>query len=94
MPHLLLSKILDGAHGVKKDGASWHVPEDLDATLYVALGQEVLQVARVSRVDGGAEVVALHTHKGERFYFPPDQIVGLKLGGEGSKGSRSAAGFR
>jgi hypothetical protein len=90
----MLSKILDGAHGVKKDGTSWHVPEDLDATLYVALGQEVLQVARVSRVDGGAEVVSLTTHKGERFYFPPEQIVGLKLGGDGGKAARNAAGFR
>jgi hypothetical protein len=93
MPHLVLSKILDGAHGVKKDGASWHLPEELDATLYVALGQEVLQVARVSRVEAGNEVVSVTTHKGERFYFPPEQVVGLKLGGEG-KAARTAAGFR
>lgn len=92
MPHLVLSKILDGAQGVKKDGGTYHLVEELDATAYVALGQEVLQVARLARVETGSEVVTLATHKGERFFFPPEQIVGLKLGSE-AKAQRSAAGF-
>jgi hypothetical protein len=93
MPHLLLGKILDGAHGVKKDGSAHLVPEEMEATLYVALGEEVLQVARLARVETGTDVVTITTHKGERFFFPPEQVVGLKLGAE-AKGPKPAAGFR
>jgi hypothetical protein len=93
MPHLLVGKILDGAHGVKKDGAAYLIPEEMDATLYVALGEEVLQVARVARVETATDVVLIVSHKGERLYFPPEQLVGLKLGAE-AKGPKPAAGFR
>jgi hypothetical protein len=93
MAHLVMSKILEGTQGVKKDGSAYLLTEEIEATAYVALGQEVLQVARLARVEWGAEAVTLLTHKGERFFFPPEQIVGLKLGGE-AKASRSAAGFR
>jgi len=92
MPHLMLNKILDGAQGVKKDGSSYLVNEELEATAFVALGAEVLQVARVLRVELAAELVTLHTQKGERFYFPPEQIVGLKVGGE-MRASKTSAGF-
>jgi hypothetical protein len=92
MPHLMLSKILDGAHGVKKDGAAYIINEELDATAFIALGSEVLQVARVMRVEVTNELVALQNQKGERFYFPPEQVVGLKVGGE-MRASKLSAGF-
>ena len=47
MPHLVLGKILDGAQGVKKDGAAYLINEELDATAFIALGAEVLQVAKL-----------------------------------------------
>jgi hypothetical protein len=92
MPHLVLNKILDGVPGVKRDGAAYLLAEDLECTAFIALGAEVLQVARVLRFDVAGELVTLSTQKGERFFFPPEQIVGLRLGGEG-KAAKLSAGF-
>ena len=49
-----------------------------------------------SRIEPGPELVILQTFKGERFYFPPDQLVGLRFGGPESrnKGGGHSAGFR
>jgi hypothetical protein len=93
MPHLVLPKVLDGVPGIKKDGSAYHIGEDLDATAFIALGAEVLQVARVLKIEVGAELVAISTQKGERFFFPPEQIVGFRLGGE-PRASKTSAGFR
>jgi hypothetical protein len=93
MPHLLIGKVLESAPGVKKDGTAWLLPEELDANAYVALGVEVLQIPRLSRVDITGDVVTLLTSKNERFYFPPEQIVGLRLGGTDAHRGRSLAGF-
>ena len=67
--------------------------EELDANAYIALGQEVMQIPRLARVEISGDVVTLTTHKSERFYFPPEQIVGLRLGGGEARASRSSAGF-
>jgi hypothetical protein len=92
MAFLQLAKILEGAPSIKRDGTAFLITEEADATAYISLGQEVLQVARVSRVELGAEHSTFTTHKNERFYFPNDQVVGWRMGGE-SKTPRSHAGF-
>jgi len=92
MPSLQLTKILDSTSGVKKDGASYLIPEELDVNVFIALGQEILQIPRLQRVEGG-DVLVLITHKNERFYFPPDQVVGLRIGGPEAKARNSGAGF-
>jgi hypothetical protein len=93
MAFLILPKILDSAPGVKKDGTSYVIAEEVDATAFVALGQEVLQIQRLSRVDIGAEMLKLLTHKGESFFFPPEQLVGFKFGAP-ERANRPSAGFR
>jgi len=93
MPHLLIGKILETTAGVKKDGAAWLVSEELDGNAYVALGQEVLQIPRLARVEIASDVVMLTTYKNERFYFPPEQVVGLRLGGPEAHKARLQAGF-
>ena len=92
MAFLVLNKILDSAPGVKKDGGAYHIPEEVDAAVFVALGQEVLQVPRVSKVDFGSEAVRLQTHKGETFFFPPENVMGVKLGAP-EKAYKHSAGF-
>jgi hypothetical protein len=92
MPHLVLPKVLSGVPGVKRDGDAFHVNEDLEATAFISLGNEVLQVARVLRLEVTPELVTLHTQKGDRFYFPPEQVVGIRLGGE-LKSAKTSAGF-
>ena len=94
MPHLVLGKIFERIPTAKKDGSAWLLPDDVEATLFVALGEEILQVARISRVEIGTEVLEISTHKQERFFFPPEQIVGLRVGGGDKLANRSSAGFR
>ena len=93
MPHLVLGKIIERIPNVKRDGSAWLLPDEIEATLFVSLGEEVLQVAKVSRIEIGAEVLEISTHKQERFFFPPEQIVGLRVGGD-TKAIRGSAGFR
>jgi len=92
MAFLMLGKVLDGAPGIKKDGSNYNIPEEVDATLFVALGQEVLQLTRVAKIDLGGDAVRMLTHKGETFFFPPDHVVGIKLGAP-EKVNKHGAGF-
>jgi hypothetical protein len=89
---LSIDKILSNAPQVKKDGNAFIVAEEVDATAYVALGQEVLQIPRLARVELSGEVV-LHTHKGERFYFAAEQVVGFRFGGPDAHQRHGGAGF-
>lgn len=93
MPLIHVAKILEALPGVKKDGAAYAIAEEQDAQAFINLGQEVLQIPRLARVEITADLVTLSTHKGERFFFPPDLLVGLKLGASTSKSPRSNAGF-
>ena len=93
MAYLQIAKVLESTTGVKKDGAAWLIPEELDATVFVALGHEILQIPRLARVELGSDVSTFVTHKSERFYFPPDQITGLRVGGPEAKAGRTSAGF-
>jgi hypothetical protein len=89
---LSIEKILSNAPQTKKDGNAYVVAEEADAIAYLALGQEVLQIARVARIELSSEIV-LHTYKGERFYFAPEQVVGFRFGGPESKHRAGGAGF-
>jgi len=92
MPTINIGKILEKAPGVKREGDAFVLPEELDANAYVTIGQEVLQIPRLHRVELTGDLVTLTTHKSERFFFAPDQVAGLKLGGD-SKVGRTSAGF-
>jgi len=45
----VINRILEGVPGVRKDGASWLVPEDTDLSFYIGLPAEVLSITRVAR---------------------------------------------
>jgi hypothetical protein len=92
MSQIHIGKILEKSPGVKREGDAYVLPEELDANAYVTIGQEVLQIPRLARVEIAGDLVTLTTHKSERFYFAPDQMAGLKLGGD-AKGGRPSAGF-
>jgi hypothetical protein len=89
---LPIDKILQSAPQVKKDGNAYAIPEEVDATAYVALGQEVLQIPRIMRVELSSEAVFV-THKGERFYFAAEQVVGFRFGGPEARSKHAGAGF-
>ena len=89
---LPIEKILSSAPQVKKEGSAFVIPEEVDATAYVALGQEVLQIPRIMRVELAHEVV-FATHKGERFYFAVEQVCGFRFGGPEGRNKHAGAGF-
>jgi hypothetical protein len=92
MATLPLSKILDSITAMKKDGAAYLLTEELDANLFVTLGHEVLQIPKVARIEVAADSLQVTTHKGERYYFVPEQFAGLRMGGD-QKANRGSAGF-
>jgi hypothetical protein len=87
-----LTKVLDGAPGVKKEGATFIIAEEVDANAFVSLGQEMLQLQRLSRVEIADEVTKFQSHSGEVFYFPIEQVVGFKFGSPHR--AKHGAGFR
>jgi len=93
MSHLVLGKVLDRLSHVKKDGAAYLLGEELEAVLYVGIGQEVLQIPKLARIEIGTECIEITNHKQERFFFTPEQVIGFRIGGETNK-LRGSAGFR
>jgi hypothetical protein len=90
----LLQQILEGEKGVKREGkGTYLIGEEADLTIYLDLGHEALQVARVRRLTIQADLLTLETHKGERFYFGPDTPPrGLRFT-ESDSGKARGAGF-
>jgi hypothetical protein len=93
MPLINVAQILDSLGGAKKEGGGYALSEELDGNAFINLGQEVLQIPRLARLELQAELLVISTHKGERFFFPPSQLVGLRFGPAATKASRPAAGF-
>jgi hypothetical protein len=67
------------AERLKSAGDGIHVPDDRDATFIVAGSGEMIQIAKVVKIDLRDSVLCLETAKGERFWFTYDLILGLQL---------------
>src|SRR5260221_8544769 len=75
----------------RKDGQTYVLPAETEATLFVALTGETLQIARIARVEVADPFVYVDTHRGERFVVAPEDVRAIKLDrGEGSRRDRSA----
>lgn len=79
MKNELLTAMLDGQKGVRKDGNSYVLEESVHATFFVGGSMEVMSVQRVVRVEIGKEICTLTTGKRERYLFPSESLLGLKL---------------
>ena len=89
-----IARVLDGVKSVKKEGAAWVIPDDVELSVFIALPSEVLAVPRCSRIDSNGDVLSLETHKGERFWFPIDVVAGLKSAVAETRAAGRGAGFR
>jgi hypothetical protein len=89
-----IQRILDGVAGIRKDGAAWLVPEDVDVTVFIGLPSEVMGVPRVARAEAAGELLVLETHKGERYYFAIADVAGVKHGPGEKRSAGRGAGFR
>jgi hypothetical protein len=92
----VLAAMLDGQKGIRREGSTYVIDESLVATMFAgSAGGELITVPKVARIDVGKEFCAFHTHKGERYFFQPDLVVGLKLEeGEDRRKTPGSAGFR
>ncbi len=77
------------AEGIKPEKQSYAIAEDRDATALIGGTGEFLSIDRVVRVEARDKYVLFETGKRERFFFPYEVVLGLKL----LAGKERAAGF-
>jgi hypothetical protein len=90
----LLNQVLETEKAVKREGKGiYTVGDDVELTVLLEMGQEVMSVGRVRKLTSQAELLILETHKGERYYIGPDTGVrGLKFA-EQENNKLRGAGF-
>lgn len=90
----LITRILDGVPGVRKEGGAWLLAEHPEVAIYISMPSELLTVPRVARVSCSADLTTIETHKGETFLFAADLIAGAKYAAGDARSARASAGFR
>lgn len=89
----LLARIFDTLPGVRKEGTSFLVPDQVEVSVFVGLSSEVVTVTRVARAETAADLLTLETHKSERFYFPMADVAGVKCSAPEKRTTGRSAGF-
>jgi hypothetical protein len=89
-----VERILDGIPGVRKDAGAYVVPEESETSFYISLPAEVLTVARISRVERGAEHLVIETHQGDRYHVLVDTVAMVKVSPQSKHGVGRGTGFR
>lgn len=90
----LLHQVLEMEKAVKREAKGvYTIGEDVELTVLLEMGQEVMSVPKVRRITSQAEMLILETLKGERYYVGPDTGVrGLKFA-EQENNKLRGAGF-
>jgi hypothetical protein len=89
-----VERILDGIPGVRKEGAAHLITEEYETSLYVSLPAEVLTIARIARVERGADILTVETHQGDRYYVHLETVAMVKVSTPNKHGAPRGAGFR
>jgi hypothetical protein len=92
MTREIISAALE-SEGLKAGGQGFTIPEDREATCLVSSPGEVLSVAKVVLADLRDKYLYLQTAKDERFFFPYEVVLGLRLLGSKSTAKERSAGF-
>jgi len=79
MTHDTIGAILGDVPSVRREGDTFVLPAEAEATVYVGTPGNLLNVDKVGRVDLAKGYLVLETSKRERFYFDYADIIGLKL---------------
>jgi hypothetical protein len=90
----MMQKILDSTPGVRKDGAAYLVPDEIEVAVFIGLPSEVLTVPRCARIEAQPELLILETHKNERYCFALADVAGVKSSGQKERAASRATGFR
>ena len=89
-----LTEILGKHAGARKEGTAFVFSSDVEATLFVALEGETLQIARVARLEISDTLVVADSTRGERFAVVLEDVRALKIDrASDTKGRDRSAGF-
>jgi hypothetical protein len=90
----MIQRILDTTAGLRKDGAAYLVPDEIELAVFIGLPSEVLTVPRCARLEPSGELLTIDTHKSERFTFAVADVAGFKSTGQEKRAAGRSAGFR
>jgi hypothetical protein len=77
--------------GARRDGATYHVPAESEAALFVGLEGETLTIAKIARMEVGDTLLIVDTARGERYVVAGEDVRAVRLDrAEGSRRERSA----
>ena len=80
------------AEGLQAGNQGYAVPENREATIFIASPGDVFPIERVSRVELRDKLILLENTKRERFYFSYEDVLGMRLVASAAARER-AAGF-
>ena len=89
MTREIILSILE-SEGAESKGGALTLREDREVTAFVSAPGELLNVARIVRVELKDKFVALQTAKDERFAFPYESVLGFKFAAATAHKDRSA----
>ena len=67
------------AEGLQAGNQGYTVPENREATFFVASPADLFPIERVARVELRDKLIMLENAKRERFYFAYEDVLGLRL---------------
>jgi hypothetical protein len=80
------------SEGLQAGNQGYAVPENREATFYVASPGDLFPIERVARVELRDKLVLLENAKHERYYFAYDDVLGVRMLASAAARER-AAGF-
>ena len=78
--------------GARKDGPAYVVPPDTDASIFVGLEGETLNIGKVTRLEAVDTLIYLDTGKGERYVIAAEDVRAVKID-RAETLRRNSAGF-
>ena len=89
---ILEAILIENQHrGIKHEGAAFLMSSETPLTLFVGIGHELLQLAKIARIELRKEVALVESTKSEVYYLAYESIEGVKLEARGE--SPKSAGF-
>ncbi len=89
----LLQKVLEGETGVRVDGKSYAIGDELDLSIHIEMGHEAMAIPRVRKITVAADVLVLETHKNERIYIGADTGIKALKFAPNEAGRKASTGF-
>ena len=90
----IIDRILEILAPTGKKSSSYELPEELEATVLIALPSETLTIAHVIRIERQGESSMIESAQGECYYVATESIAACKIITPKKRGVGRSAGFR